>query len=280
MKEYKVSEERAREIQKKIDDSKKVVRETFEKFKPSESAATWTGGKDSTTNLWIIRQVCLEDNIDLPHIITIDEGDAFTEITDFLISISKKWNIDLKWLCNFDVIRASMSKLGNTVKVKDLNERNQAELKRIGLEEDSFPFEAESQAGNHLMKTAVFNQFIEENNIKAVFMAVRWDEHPARKDDKYFAKKEGGYLMPEHTRVASILHFTERDIWDNIKLHNIPYCSLYEIGYRSLGVRTTSNPMEVGIPAWEQDLENTIERAGRRQDKEKAMARLRKLGYM
>ena len=33
-------------------------------------------------------------------------------------------------------------------------------------------------------------------------------------------------------------------------------------------------------PAWEQDLEHTEERAGRRQDKEKTMARLRQLGYM
>jgi len=35
-----------------------------------------------------------------------------------------------------------------------------------------------------------------------------------------------------------------------------------------------------GVPAWKQDLENTEERAGRRQDKEKAMERMRKLGYM
>ena len=280
MKEYQVSEERTREIQKKIGESKKIVRQAFEKFRPSEAAITWTGGKDSTTNLWIIRQVCLEDNIELPHVITIDEGDAFTEITDFLIRILKRWNVDLKWLCNFDVLKCCQSHLGCLVNVEDLNEQNQAELKRIGFEEDSFTFEAESYAGNHLMKTVVLNQFVEENNIKALFMAVRRDEHPARKDDKYFTKKEGGHLVPEHTRVAPILHFTERDIWDNIKLHHLPYCSLYEIGYRSLGARTNSNPMEVGIPAWEQDLENTVERGGRRQDKEKAMGRLRKLGYM
>lgn len=111
-------------------------------------------------------------------------------------------------------------------------------------------------------------------------MALRKDEQAARKHDEYFTKKEGGHLMPEHTRISPILHFTERDIWDNIKLHNIPYCSLYEIGYRSLGARTTSNPGVVGVPAWEQDIEHTPERAGRRQDKEKAMERLRKLGYM
>ncbi|MFA5687588.1 MAG: hypothetical protein WC959_00310 [Kiritimatiellales bacterium] len=33
-------------------------------------------------------------------------------------------------------------------------------------------------------------------------------------------------------------------------------------------------------PAWEQDLENTTERGGRRQDKENLMEKLRKLGYM
>jgi phosphoadenosine phosphosulfate reductase len=275
-----MSQEVERRCGELVGRSKEVVRETFEKFKPSEMAVTWTGGKDSTTNLWIVRQVCLEDNINLPPVITIDEGDAFTEITDFLIRISKKWNIDLEWLCNFDVLKCCQSHLGSTVKVKDLNERNQAELKRIGFEEASFTFEAESYAGNHLMKTVVLNQFIEENNIKTLFMALRRDEQAARKSDEYFTKKEGGYLMPEHTRVSPILHFTERDIWNNIKLHNIPYCPLYEIGYRSLGARSTSNPGVVGVPAWEQDIEHVPERAGRRQDKEKAMDRLRKLGYM
>jgi len=111
-------------------------------------------------------------------------------------------------------------------------------------------------------------------------MALRRDEQAARKEDEYFTNHEAGHLMPEHTRVSPILHFTERDIWDNTHLHNLPYCSLYKIGYRSLGARSSSNPGEVGVPAWEQDLENVPERAGRRQDKEKAMERLRKLGYM
>lgn len=280
LKGYEVPEERKEDVEEKIKKSKEVIREAFKEFAPSECAVTWTGGKDSTTNLWIIRQVCVEDNIDLPHVVTIDEGDAFPEITDFLVKISKKWHVDLKWLCNYDVLRACLSKLGYKVQVKDLNERNKAELKRIGFEEDSFTFEAESYAGNHLMKTVPLNMFIEENNIKALFMAVRWDEHPARKDDKYFEKKEADELQPEHTRVAAILHFTERNIWDNIHSHNLPYCPLYELGYRSLGVRSTTNPMEIGVPAWEQDLENTVERGGRRQDKEAMMERLRKLGYM
>ncbi len=51
-------------------------------------------------------------------------------------------------------------------------------------------------------------------------------------------------------------------------------------GYRSLGAKTTSAIAEPGVFAWEQDLEHTTERAGRRQDKEQMMGRLRKLGYM
>ena len=273
-------QDKAKRCAELVNKSKEVVLEAFEKFDPADTAITWTGGKDSTTNLWIIRQVCAEHNIDLPRVMTIDEGDAFPEITDFLIRTSKTWNVELEWLCNFDVLRCAMSHLGNIVKVKDLNERNQAELKRIEFESDSFSFEAESQAGNHLMKTVVFNQFIEKYNIKAMFMALRRDEQAARRSDTYFMKREGGDLMPEHYRISVILHFTERDIWDTIRSYNIPYCPLYGIGYRSLGARGTSNPAEIGVPAWEQDIEHTPERAGRRQDKEKAMERMRRLGYM
>jgi phosphoadenosine phosphosulfate reductase len=264
-----------------VDGAKKILKEAFERFKPSECAITWTGGKDSTLNLWIMRQFCAENKIQIPRVMTIDEGDAFPEITDFLVKYSKQWNIDLNWCCNWDVLRACQSHLGETIHVKDLNERNKAELKRIGFEGDSFPFEAESSnVGNHLMKTVVFNQFVENNKIKAMFMALRKDEQAARRNDKPFTEKEAGHLMPAHTRISAILDFTERELWNTIMLNKIPYCALYEIGYRSLGARTTSNPSAVGVPAWEQDLENTTERAGRRQDKEQSMERLRKLGYM
>ncbi len=63
-------------------------------------------------------------------------------------------------------------------------------------------------------------------------------------------------------------------------VNKIPYCTLYERGYRSLGAASTSQIAVPGVPAWEQDLEHTLERAGRRQDKEQMMESLRQLGYM
>jgi len=161
-----------------------------------------------------------------------------------------------------------------------LSERNQAELKRIGFEEETFPFEAESYTGNHLMKTVMFNMYIERHNVKGIFQGLRRDEQAARTQDDYFEEKEAAHLIPGHLRIKPILHFTERLLWNTYQVYKVPYCILYEQGYRSLGAKTTSAIAEPGVPAWEQDLEHTTERAGRRQDKEQMMGRLRDLGYM
>jgi phosphoadenosine phosphosulfate reductase len=275
-----VTEARKKELQEKIDKSKEVIRQAFEKFDPEDLAVTWTGGKDSTLTTWLVKQVCDEDNIKMPKVMTIDEGDAFEEIHAILEEYSKKWDLDLKWCSNKDVIDAAGGELGADVEVAKLSEANQKEIReRLDYPGDKFPFEAESWIGNHLMKTVVFNDFLKKNNIKGMFMGIRWDEQEARTKDEYFVEREGDEYTPPHTRIQPILHFTERDIWDTTLTFDIPYCSLYEKGYRSLGAATTSAKMS-DIPAWEQDLENTVERAGRRQDKEEAMDRLRKLGYM
>jgi phosphoadenosine phosphosulfate reductase len=273
-------EDKEKKCAEAIEKSKEVVRETFKQFAIDDMAITWTGGKDSTLTLFIIRQVCQEDEVKLPKVMTIDEYDSFEEIHDFLNKYAEEWNLDLEWCRNDDVIKAAGSKLGGIVKVKDLSERNQAELKRIGFEEDSFPFEAESYTGNHLMKTVMFNMYIERHNVKAIFQGLRRDEQSARTQDDYVEKKEAAHLIPEHVRIKPILHFTERLLWDTYQVYKIPYCVLYEQGYRSLGAKTTSAIAEPGVPAWEQDLEHTTERAGRRQDKEQMMSRLRNLGYM
>jgi len=277
--ERKMSEKRTRQCAKLVALSKNVVREAFGRFRGEEIGITWTGGKDSGLTLWVIKEVCKEMGASVPKTMIIGEGDEFEEIERFVEKIKTDWNVPLDVCRNEDVLKAAAYTLKASVKVKDLDERNRAELARIGFDEETFPFEAESYVGNHLMKTVVFNQFLERNKVKGVFQGLRWDEHPARFDDQYFELKEGAYLVPEHTRIRPILHFTEKDLWDTYAAFNIPYCELYETGYRSLGAKTTSLK-ESDKPAWEQDLENTEERAGRRQDKEKAMERMRQLGYM
>ena len=279
MHESELSPERVAELEQKIAKSKEIFKLAFERFDSGDTRVIWSGGKDSTLTLWICLQFCTENNQAFPKVFTIDEGDSFEEIDDILKSYSKNWDIELDWGRNDDVLAAAGHKLNSDVVVADLDERNQKEIQRIGFDLEKFPFEAESYVGNHLMKTVVLNTYLEDYQVKAVFQGIRRDEQSARSNDEYVEEVAADDLIPPHTRYRPILHFSERDVWDATHHFDIPFCRLYYDGYRSLGAKSTSRKLS-DIPAWRQDLENTEERAGRRQDKEKTMARLRMLGYM
>jgi phosphoadenosine phosphosulfate reductase len=266
-------------LEKKFEDSKKMVAEAFEKFNMNDLAVAWTGGKDSTLVLHIINEVCREKGFKVPECFCIDEGDMFDEVRDFIAETGMKYGVKTVFIHNHDVSEAAGGKLGAAVKVCELNERNRKEVIRLGYEEDEFQYEPESFVGNHLMKTVTLNMYLEKRKIKAFFEGIRWDEQGARANEKYFSPRLASEYSPEHVRLCPILHFTERDVWDAHFHYKIPSCSLYKQGYRSLGAKVTTSKVS-DIPAWEQDLENASERGGRRQDKEGLMQKLRELGYM
>ena len=262
-----------KKMKQKIENSKKVIKGAIEKFGTENVAVAFTGGKDSTLLLWIVKQVCDEENVPLPKCLFINEGHVFEEIHEFNDELIKKWNLDFIEAKNEDVLK-QVEKVGDIVKVEELNERNKKELKAIEFEGDEFPFEPESYVGNHLMKTAALNMAIEKYDFKAVISGIRWDEQEARAKETYISIRK----TPDHVRVHPILHFKEKDVWSATHDNNIPFNKLYAQGYRSLGAKGTTTKT-TDVPAWKQDLESTKERAGRRQDKEGMMKRLRDLGY-
>lgn len=274
-----LTEERIKKIQEKVEKSKKFIAEVLDKYDLKDIAVAWTGGKDSTLILWMIKEVCEEKGIPIPENFCIDEGDMFQEIRDFLDEWKEKWNVNLVMLHNDDVTQASGGKIGSLVKVADLNERNKKELERLGYDKDEFMYEAESYVGNHLMKTGAMNEYLDRKQLKGFFEGIRWDEQSSRAEETYYSPREATSCNPEHMRFCPILHFTEKDVWDAHFANDIPICKLYKEGYRSLGARGTTHKT-TDVPAWKQDLANTTERQGRRQDKESLMDRLRKVGYM
>ncbi len=261
-------------LEEKIDQSKKIIREAVKKYGPDNLAVAWTGGKDSTTMVWLFRETFKELGVKMPKCMFIDEGYVFDEIWDIFNKLKKEWDLDVRIAKNTDV-SGKAGKVGDMVRVDSLNERNKKEIEILEFEEEAFPFEPESFVGNHLMKTVAMNVFLEENKVQALATAIRWDEQEARIEEDYFSPRK----VPPHMRVQPILHFKERDIWDFIFKYKVPFCVLYKEGYRSLGAKGSTIKMS-DIPAWEQDLENTYERAGRGQGKEEIMGKLRDLGYM
>lgn len=70
-------------------------------------------------------------------------------------------------------------------------------------------------------------------------------------------------------RVNAILDWTYTDVWQFLRLLRVPFCSLYEKGYTSIGLLHDTepntklrNPNGSYRPAWELE-EDIEERAGR-----------------
>lgn len=254
--------------------AKKIIQQTVDRYGEKSTALAWTGGKDSTLLLWLVREVCIEKNTSLPQIVFIDEGDLFPEILQFSKKLISDWSLDVTFVQNTDVMK-QVKKLGDAVSVAKLSQQNQEALKELGFKKKSFLFEPESLVGNHLMKTVALNTYIRRQKISALMTGIRKDEQEARSKETYFSERKN----PQHTRVHPLLDFTEKDVWNVILQKHVPYSSLYKKGYRSLGAKSSTRQTS-SLPAWKQDLRNTPERGGRRQDKEKIMEKLRKLGYM
>jgi len=258
----------------KADKAREVIRAALARFGAANMALAVTGGKDSTLLLDFFREVVRETGAALPELVFIDEGDGFVEINDQMERLKREWGVAVTVLRNDDLLGSGRA-LGEPVRVADLSEENRAELSKLGVTGEEFPFDPESPEGNHLTKTVPLKAYLRASGKTALATAIRWDEHESRLTEEFESPRDD----PAHTRVHPLLHFAERDIWDATFFRNIPFCELYRQGYRSLGTRSGTLRND-DVPAWEQDLENTPERAGRGQDKEAAMEQLRALGYM
>jgi phosphoadenosine phosphosulfate reductase len=115
----------------------------------------------------------------------------------------------------------------------------------------------------HKLKTVPLNKMIKQLKVRGLICGIRRDECKARSDEKYFSGRE------DHFRVHPILDWTEIDVWEYIEKNELPVNPLYKQGYRSIGC----------FPCTEPSPDSEDERAGRSQDKEKVMERLRSLGY-
>ena len=297
-------------LQHKIEKAVAVTRRGLEAYE--NPAVMWTGGKDSTLTLYFINEVAAEYGYEKPTAVFIDHYQHFEEITDFVEHWADEWDIDLVYARNDDVgavVGEQGLEPGDDIAVADLSEHNRHHVRAIlEYDEDTIPFLLDTYVGNHLLKTVALNDALEAYDIDGVISGVRWDEQEARADETFFSPRHDPDLFPPHDRIQPILQFDERDVWDafwqvvvpetveafpddgyvpqgaddlpaGVEQADVPISPKYFAGFRSLGSEV-STEKTTAEPAWLQDLEGTTERAGRAQDKEDLMERLRDLGYM
>jgi len=209
-----------------------IIEKTIKKFDKQKTAVAWTGGKDSTLVLYLIKKTL--GKIPFPVFFN-DSTMEFPQVYEFIEKMKKEWELDL---IHFKHSKEELEKFAKA----DLEEKKK--LSRI-------------------MKINSIKRALKKYKFEAFIVAIRWDEHKSRSREKYFSKRKN------HTRIHPILHFSEEDLWNYIHEHDVPYVSLYDEGYRSLGEMPFTGRAKKGEG----------ERSGREYDKEKVMQRLRSMGY-
>ncbi|MFQ5910646.1 MAG: phosphoadenosine phosphosulfate reductase family protein [Thermoplasmata archaeon] len=233
----------------------------------------WTGGKDSTLVLYLCLDEARKEGLEVPSLLFVDHDQHFRETWSFTEDIAKREGLQMIVARNEDLLGFA-GEGEETVPLESLDPENQEEALKAGLKGTEVPLSLDTPVGNHLLKTVALNRALRKHGFDAVIAGIRWDENPARSNEVFFSPREN----PPHTRVHPILPWTEREVWTCTLDSDLPIHPLYKKGYRSFDGVKDSEPTDTR-PAWEQDLETSEERAGRAQDKEEIMERLRALGY-
>jgi phosphoadenosine phosphosulfate reductase len=181
----------------KIAKSLDICKEALETY-GGKIAVAWTGGKDSTTTLHLLKELG-GGKVNMP-VLNIDTSVKFKEIYEFRDRLAREWELDLYIERNEEAIK--------TIKISDSKEECCLKL-----------------------KAQVISDALRKYNWNALITGVRWDEQADRINEVYFSPRTD----PDHVRIHPILHFTEMDIWTYIRKYNVPFCDLYRQGYRSLG---------------------------------------------
>jgi len=258
------------------DQSVYILREAYKHF--DDLCMLWSMGKDSTVLLWLTRKAFF-GHVPFP-LVHIDTSYKIPAMIEYRDRIAKEWGLNLLIGQNKPALAEGMNHtLGRIICCTAL-------------------------------KTNALKQFLGEHNFTGVIMGIRADEEGTRAKERYFSPRDqqGEWQFrdqpPElwdqfkvtfakgtHVRIHPLLDWREVDIWEYIRLENIPVIDLYfdqgdGTRYRSLGcapctlnIKSTAKNLDEIIDELRKT--NIAERAGRAQDHEgRGMETLRKDGYM
>lgn len=196
-------------LQKKIVLSELIIKDAVGSLNYKNVNILWSGGKDSTTVLHIIKKMYGS----IPFTVTFaDCTYEFDEVYKFIDSLSKKWNLKLDRL-------------------------------PYGSPEALERFEATGCKDRKILvkeKALASKEYIAKRKIKLSISGIRWYEH-FHKISRFKGKYKGLQMA------YPILHWTHQDVWNYIRQNNIPYIPLYDQGYSHIDLRPFSQKDGSGV---------------------------------
>ncbi|MFP4257544.1 MAG: phosphoadenosine phosphosulfate reductase family protein [Desulfovermiculus sp.] len=221
-------------LEEKIELARNYLHQALSMTAPGRIAVAWTGGKDSTVALALWREVLGGGNESTQpaRALNLDTGLKFPEIIEFRDRISAMWGVALS-------------------------------IVRPGVELTDYPVAEDPVQCCRDLKILPLHKAIADLDIKLLITGLRADEHSDRFSRSWKEQRNN----PDYTMLNPLIHWTEMDIWAFTLQSGLPYCALYDHGYRSLGCKPcTSSP-------------GRTERSGRNKVKEDKLHILHSLGY-
>lgn len=218
----------------KIRATEALLSDVLDNCDPAAVRVAWTGGKDSTVVLFIWKALLDHRGLGPVRAINLDTGCKFPEVMAFRDRITAEWSVDLH-----------VARPAEPVAPGDMA-RDVMECCR-------------------LLKVEPLKEALRETGASRLLTGIRRDEHPDRAGRLHLEERQD----PAHVMVNPILDWTETDIWAFHDRFDLPHCSLYDLGYRSLGCRPCTS-----LPG-----NGEGERSGREKSKEEVMKTLTSLGY-
>ncbi|MEZ6853038.1 phosphoadenosine phosphosulfate reductase family protein [Halodesulfovibrio aestuarii] len=223
-------------LERKIEAARNELRQIVAEYGADNISVAWTGGKDSTVALHMWKDILAEMGVERVTALNIDTGCKFPEVLHQRDTLAQHWGIDLTIV------------------------RPEVDISQYPVAQDKISCCAE-------LKVEPLSRGVKEQDIEVLLTGIRKDEHPDRDRPMREQRERPNCLM-----MHPVLDFSEMDIWAYTMQYNLPYCPLYDSGYRSLGCVPCTKPCSgLGSQAGE--------RAGRDGEKEAKMELLRSLGY-
>jgi phosphoadenosine phosphosulfate reductase len=221
-----MSENEGDSLESKLQETRETISWAINEFEKIVLACSF--GKDSITVLSLAREVKPDITV-----FWIKTGYAFKEIVDFKDRLVKEWDLNLV-------------EVSPRITKDELEEAHGKEF-----------YKEDPKRCCECLKVEPTRRFL--SGLDAWMTGLRRDETEHRDDLRKVERLEG---MP--VKINPIVRWTADDIWDYITTYNVPYNTLYDKGFVSLGCEPCTRACSWG----------RFERAGRwpdREDKECGM---------
>ena len=280
-----------------------ILREAYANFR--SLCMLWSIGKDSTVMLWLTRKAFF-GHVPFP-LVHVDTGFKIREMIRYRDELTRKWKLNMVVGQNQQALQSKMTFPDGQLNRLDCCRQLKTAALRNTLD-GTWP---------RLVFDHDLDRYVQDESALAfegVIVGARADEEGSRSKERYFSPRDTenswdvGDQPPEfwsyyktdfapgtHLRIHPLLDWTELNIWEYIRMENIPIVSLYYdqgegCRYRSLGCEpctqpvesTAANNTEIIAELSEGKFKDVAERSGQAQDEEDGggLETLRLEGYM